>query len=131
MEVGSGRNVKGVKTAFDLPNLGHDPYSSLRFWSVGTAGRFKAQPSPHGLWPHPHVPPSGNPRRGHLKFRGNQDTVVRTPSPSLLRNPVFQHRDPRTKEAPDNGLNRACPKVEALKAGRPVEGLHERGLVEN
>ena len=130
MNLGRGRDVKGVKTAFDLTKLDHGPHSCLRFWSVGTAGRFKSQPSPHGFWAHPDVPPAWNPRRGHLQFRGDQDAMVRAPAPSLLRNAVFQHSHPRTKEAPNDRLNHACPKVEAFKARRAVEGLHEGGLVE-
>ena len=55
--------------------------------------------------------------------------MVRAPAPPLLRHAIFQYRDPRPKEAPNNGLNHACPQVEALKARRSIEGLHERGLV--
>ena len=62
MDLGRGRNVKGVNAAFDLSHLGHGTHSCLGFWSVGTAGRFKSQPSPHGLRPHPHVSTAWNPR---------------------------------------------------------------------
>ena len=86
--------------------------------------------TPRSFWAHPDVPPAWNPRRGHLQFRGDQDAMVRAPAPSLLRNAVFQHSHPRTKEAPNDRLNHACPKVEAFKARRAVEGLHEGGLVE-
>jgi len=114
MDLGRGRNVKGVNAAFDLSHLGHGTHSCLGFWSVGTAGRFKSQPSPHSLRPHPHVSTAWNPRRGDLQFRGDQDAMIRAPSTSLLRHAVFQHRHPRTKEATHNGLNHACPQVEAL-----------------
>ena len=130
MDVGRGRNVEGVKAALQLSNLGYGSHSCLRFRGVGAAGRFKAQPAPHGLRPHPHVSPSGNPRSRHLKFWGDEDTMVRAPATSLLRNAVFQDRDPRTKKAPNNGLNHSCPQVKALKAWGSVEGLHECGLVE-
>ena len=75
----------------DLPNAGQ----GVSF--DGTAGRFSVGPSDK---PDPDMRSKGRldyVGKRYLQFRGNQDTVVRSPTSALLRHAIFQHRDPRTK----------------------------------
>ena len=72
-----------------------------------------------------------HPRPGDLQLGCRNTPWSLPPSPALLGNAIFQHRHPRTEKAANDRLNHACPEVEALEAGRAVEGLHEGGLVES
>ena len=117
---------EGREAAYDLP-IGLCPIrvSFLERWR-GWAIQISAPPT---AWPHPHVTPSRNPRRHHLKFRA---TRHRGPSPSAL--PAEERRLPAQPPANQRGPARAehaCPQVEALQAGRLVECLYEGGLVED
>ena len=125
-----GSNVQSMHAAFEVARPSDKPDLRGDASGVPTRGRFKTKSASHCFWSHPNMSATRHPCRGDLQLRCHQNAVVAPPSPALLGNAIFQHRHPRTEKATNDGLNHACPEVEALKSGRAVEGLHEGGLVE-
>ena len=84
---------------------------------------------PPGLRPHPTCPPPGT----HAEATCSSG-ATKTPWSEPQRPPAAARRlpapRPATQRGPEQRAESCLPQVEALKAGRSIEGLHERGLVE-